>query len=118
MDNDAIADLFSGLGRVTIRRMFGGKGVYRDGLIVALEVDGEILLKADGESAPQFRAAGSVQWVYEGHARKGRVAMPYWSVPDSAVDDPEEMAVWTRRAYEASLRSRKPEKRPSRRRSA
>ncbi|MBX9463199.1 MAG: TfoX/Sxy family protein [Aquamicrobium sp.] len=107
MDNDAIADLFSGLGRVTIRRMFGGKGIYHDGQIVALEVGGDILLKADAVSAPDFAAAGSSQWVYEGHIRKGPVAMPYWSIPDSALDDPEEMTQWTRKAYEAALRSRK-----------
>jgi DNA transformation protein len=33
--------------------------------------------------------------------------MPYWSVPDSALDDPDEMVVWARRAYEAGLRSGK-----------
>lgn len=107
MDDDAIHDLFVGLGRVTIKRMFGGKGVYHDGLVFALEVDGEILLKADAESAPDFAAAGAAQWVYEGHTRKGPVAMPYWSIPDSALDDPDEMAMWARKAFEAALRSRK-----------
>ena len=110
MDNDAIADLFAGLGRVTIKRMFGGKGIYHDGLIVALEVGGDIMLKADARSAPEFAAAGSTQWVYEGQMRKGPVAMPYWSIPDSALDDPDEMAVWARKAFEASLRSAKPRK--------
>ena len=110
MDNDAISDLFSGLGRVSIRRMFGGKGVYFDGLIFALEVDGDILLKADAVSAPDFAAAGSKQWVYEGHIRKGKVAMPYWSIPDSALDDPDEMTLWARKAFEAALRSKKPGK--------
>jgi DNA transformation protein len=33
--------------------------------------------------------------------------MPYWTVPDSAVDDPDEMAVWARKAYEAGLRAGK-----------
>lgn len=110
MDNDAIVDLFSGLGRVTIRRMFGGKGIYHQGLIVALEVGGDILLKADEVSAPEFAGAGSSQWTYEGRMRKGPVAMPYWSIPDSALDDPDEMAIWARKAFEASLRSKKPAK--------
>ena len=107
MDNDAIGDLFSGLGPVTIKRMFGGKGIYFEGLIVALEVGGEILLKADKEIAPEFEAAGCRQWVYEGHMRKGPVAMPYWSIPDEAIDDLDEMARWARKAHEASIRSRK-----------
>lgn len=86
--------------------MFGGKGIYHEGLIFALEVDGDILLKADAMTAPDFEAAGCRQWVYEGHIRKGPVAMPYWTIPDSAIDDPDEMAAWARKAPEASLRSK------------
>jgi DNA transformation protein and related proteins len=33
--------------------------------------------------------------------------MPYWSVPPAAFDDPDEMAEWTRRAYQAALRTKK-----------
>ncbi|WP_411035833.1 TfoX/Sxy family protein [Shinella sp. BYT-45] len=104
MDRDAIEEMFEALGPVTIKRMFGGKGIYHQGRILALEVDGEILLKADGESAPDFAAAGSRQWVYQGKRDKP-VKMPYWSIPGEAFDDPDEMAVWVRRAYEAALRA-------------
>lgn len=107
MDNAAIEEMFEPLGRVSIRRMFGGKGMYHQGLIVALELsDGEILLKADAQSAPEFRDAGSRQWTYEG--KKGKpVAMPYWTVPDEALDDPDFMAKWLRLAFEAAVRSQK-----------
>jgi DNA transformation protein len=88
-----------------IKRMFGGKGIYHQGLIVGLVVQGELLLKADATSAPEFTDAGSSQWVYEG--KKKPVAMPYWTIPDSAIDDPDEMTAWTRKAYEASLRTAK-----------
>jgi DNA transformation protein and related proteins len=107
MDDAGIRDLFEGLGPVSIRRMFGGKGIYHQGIIVALEVDGDILLKADGMSAPDFVAAGCSQWCYEGGPRRKAVAMPYWSIPEVALDDPDEMARWARKAFEASLRSRK-----------
>lgn len=105
MDRDAIEEMFQALGPVTIKRMFGGKGIYHQGRILALEVSDEILLKADEESAPDFAAAGSRQWSYEGRHGKP-VKMPYWSIPDEAFDDPDEMAVWVRRAYEAALRAR------------
>lgn len=105
MDNVGIEEMFEPLGPVSIRRMFGGKGIYHRGLIVALEVSGEILLKADAVSAPAFREAGSKQWTYEG--RKGkRVGMPYWSIPDEALDDPDVMGKWLRLAFEASQRSK------------
>ena len=105
MDNDAIADLFAGLGPVRIRRLFGGKGIYYDGVIVAVVLRGELMLKADAVSAPDFEAAGARQWTYTGSRHGKLVAMPYWTVPDSAVDDPDEFAIWARRAYEAGLRS-------------
>lgn len=105
MDNDALEDLFSGLGPIQIKRMFGGKGVYHNGVIVAVELGGELMLKADAESAPDFAAAGCTQWTYVGSRHGKRVAMPYWSVPDGALDDAEEMAPWARKAYEAGLRA-------------
>lgn len=107
MDDDAIRDLFAGLGPVQIKRMFGGKGVYFDGVIIALEVDGEIMLKADKESAPDFETAGSRQWAYDGHRGRKPTAMPYWSIPESAVDDPDEVTVWAKKAVEAGLRAKK-----------
>ena len=105
MDCDGIEEMFQALGPVTIKRMFGGKGIYHEGRILALEVQGEILLKADEESAPDFSAAGSRQWYYDGKSGKP-VKMPYWSIPDEALDDPDIMAIWVRRAYEAALRAR------------
>ena len=105
MTQDEIADFFQAFGPVTSRKMFGGTCIYHDGLIFALEAYGEVLLKADALSAPEFAAAGARQFVYEG---KGKVvAMPYWTVPEDAIDDEEERLVWLRKAYEAALRSRK-----------
>ena len=107
MDNDAISDLFSGLGPVQIRKMFGGKGIYHNGLIVAVELRGELRLKADQQLATEFAAAGCEQWTYIGSRHGKLVSMPYWTVPDGAMDDPDEMAVWARKSYEAAVRSGK-----------
>ena len=74
MDNADIDDMFAGLGPVTIKKMFGGKSVYFQGVILAIETDGEIFLKADSINAPQFEAAGSRQWSYDGKGKT--VKMP------------------------------------------
>ena len=106
MDNIEIEEMFQALGPVTIKRMFGGKGVYHMGRIVAVEVSDEMLLKADDVSAPEFEAAGARRWAYEG--KKGKpVNMPYWSIPDDAFDDPDIMARWVRLDYEAAVRADK-----------
>ena len=106
MEASEIDEMFSALGPVTIKPMFGGKGVYYKGSIIAVEFQGDILLKADDTSAPAFEAAGAKRWAYEGRAGKP-VDMPYWSIPADAFDDPDRMARWVKLAYEAALRSLK-----------
>jgi DNA transformation protein len=107
MDNEGIAELFAGIGAVSIRKLFGGKGIYHQGVIVAIEIRGELMFKADAQSAPDFAAAGCRQWTYTGSRHGKTVAMPYWTIPDSAFDDPDEMTIWARKAYEAGLRAGK-----------
>lgn len=105
MDNTAIEEMFQSLGPVSIRRMFGGKGIYHLGRIVAIELRDEIMLKGDAETASELEAAGARRWEYDG--KKGKpVAMPYWTIPDAAYDDPDEMAKWVGLAYEAALRAK------------
>jgi DNA transformation protein len=106
MEKSEIEDMFSALGPVVIRPMFGGKGVYCKGVIIAVEFHDDILLKADDVSAAAFAAAGATRWAYEGKAGKA-VNMPYWSIPADAFDDPAIMAKWVKLAYEAALRSAK-----------
>ncbi|MFD1744116.1 TfoX/Sxy family protein [Rhizobium helianthi] len=104
MDNEALEEMFEAVAPITIRRMFGGKGIYRHGVIFAIDLNDEVLLKADEESAPLFAAAGARQWSYEGKRGKP-VLMPYWSVPDEALDDPDLMVRWARLACEAGERA-------------
>ncbi|MEM9140547.1 MAG: TfoX/Sxy family protein [Pseudomonadota bacterium] len=95
-DRAYLVDLFSGLGPVRIRRMFGGAGLYLDDACFALVLSGdEILMRGDAEVGPRYEEEGSTQWIYDGGAR-GAVAMPYWRLPDSAMDDPEEAVTWAR----------------------
>ena len=55
---DHLLELLAPLGAVTSRRMFGGWGLYVDGLMLAIVVDGEPLLKVDAMSREQFERAG------------------------------------------------------------
>jgi DNA transformation protein len=104
MERSDIEEMFAALGPVTIKRMFGGKGVYCHGNIIAVEFQGDILLKADDISAPAFEQAGATQWAYEGKTGKA-INMPYWSVPADAFDDSDIMARWVKLAHEAALRA-------------
>ena len=82
--------------------MFGGCGVFRDGLMFALKADGILYLKADDADVAAFHKAGCEQF----HYRKGNrdVAMGYWSAPLAALEDPGIMAQWARRAHACAQR--------------
>jgi DNA transformation protein len=105
MDHAVIEEMFEAVGPVTIKRMFGGLGIYARGTIIAIETADEIFLKADASTAPQFAAVGARQWCYDGKGKP--VFMPYWTIPDDAFDDPEVMAKWVKLALEAGLRAKK-----------
>jgi DNA transformation protein len=92
-----VLDLFAGLGPVDIRRMFGGAGIYRgDAMFALIYEDGLIYMRGDDELGPDYEAEGCEQWVYEGKGKP--VAMPYWRLPESALDDPDEAVDWARRS--------------------
>jgi DNA transformation protein len=95
------ADLFSGLGHVQPRRMFGGAGLYAGGVMFALVDEGRIFLKTDAPLQADLEAAGAAAWTYtERRGRKAGVPVEtsYWSLPESALDDPEQACAWGRRA--------------------
>ena len=96
-------ELLEPLGRITVRRMFGGAGLYVDGLIVGLEIEGTLYLKTDASSRDLFANAGGRPFVYDGKDKP--VTTSYWAPPDEAMDSPEAMRPWARLALEAALRS-------------
>ena len=53
MDPDYLRDLFSSFRPVTVRRMFGGAGLYADGVMFALwSSGGTLYLKVDDTTSP------------------------------------------------------------------
>ncbi|MBL8262656.1 MAG: TfoX/Sxy family protein [Xanthomonadaceae bacterium] len=96
-------ELLAPIGQITVRRMFGGAGVYADGLIVGLEVGGALYLKTDDQTRQAFADAGGQPFVYDGKGQP--VTMSYWTPPEEAMDSPEAMQPWARLALAASLRA-------------
>jgi DNA transformation protein len=101
-DHTHIIELFAAFGPVSVRRMFGGAGIFCDGLMIGLLADGVIYLKADAASQAAFTAEGLGPFTY-GKARK-RVVMSYWRMPERLYDDPDELARWAADALAAARR--------------
>ena len=90
MDPEFINDLFAPFGPVTVRRMFGGAGIFCDGLMFALVFDGAIYLKVDDASIPDFEREGSSPFVYtraKSPGRVGRASLAYWRLPERLYDE-------------------------------
>lgn len=101
---DFLVEQFAPLGHASARAMFGGFSVYIDGVIVALVADDTAYLKTDARTRPDFEAAGSEPFTYEG--TNGPVAMSYWSIPPDVLEEPEALRDWAAKARAASLRAR------------
>jgi DNA transformation protein len=97
-----VQDVLSEFGPISIRNMFGGAGIYADGVMFAILIDDTLYLKADALSAPDFAAEGKGPFTYRAKGR-APVAMSYWEAPERLLDDPEELVGWARRAHAVAL---------------
>jgi DNA transformation protein len=101
-----VGEQMASFGPVTTRRMFSGAGVYRNGLIFALIVRDTLYFKTDEESREAFEAEGLGPFTYDTKTGEHKLTS-YWRAPPRCFDDPEEMALWCRRAYESALKAEK-----------
>jgi DNA transformation protein len=103
VDAETIGELFRDFGPVSVRRMFGGQGIFVDGLMIALVARDVIYLKADAETIPSFEQEGLAPFSYA--TRNGEHTLTsYWRMPERLYDDAEELARWARAAQAAALR--------------
>lgn len=80
-------ELFDPLGGLTVRKMFGGMCLYHDGTVFALiSADRRLYLKAKDDVAADLIAEGGEQF----HK------MPYWSLPEDALEDLGSALVWAK----------------------
>ncbi|MBP7683963.1 MAG: TfoX/Sxy family protein [Deltaproteobacteria bacterium] len=97
-------DLLQPLGAARARAMFGGHGIYLDGVMFALVHEDELYLKVDDVTEARFEAAGLPRFVY---AKKGggTMSMSYRRAPVAALDDGDLLVEWARLGVEASQRA-------------
>jgi len=102
---DLIKDELDELGGIEIKRMFGGAGVFKEGLMFGLITDDTLYFKVDDGNRPDFEAEEMKPFTYSG--KKRPVQMSYWTAPEYLFDDRDDMLSWARKAYDAALRTKK-----------
>lgn len=94
-----VLDQFSGWGEVSVRRMFGGAGLYRDGKIFGLIADDVVYLKVDDSNRDDFVKAGSAP--FNPYAESGRgSAFSYYEVPPDVIENRCELSAWAQRSLD------------------
>ena len=103
--NAYILEMMEPLEGTSIRRMFGGAGVFCHGVMIALIADDRLYFKVDDGNRADFEAEDCEQFNYSAKSGKHAV-MSYFTAPDYLYDDPEEMVAWARNALDAALRAK------------
>lgn len=104
-----IVEMLQRFGTVIAKPMFGGYGLYQDGVMFALISDDTLYFKADEVSKNDFLGLGMTPFSYSKNDTLCK--MSYFSAPDEALDDEEAMCRWAQKAYDAALRVQKDKKR-------
>lgn len=98
-DIDFVNYLFAPLAPISTRKMMGGLSIYSGGQIFAMMFStGQLMIKATNDLAAELQATGSSQFTYSNKKSGKLVALPYWSLPDSALDEPDEACDWARKS--------------------
>jgi DNA transformation protein len=100
---DYAIELLGPFGTVSARAMFGGHGIYLDGVLFAIVAQESLWLKADTINRAEYEAQGCPVFTY---VRSGKtVTMSFFQAPPDAMESPQAMMPWARSAYAAALRA-------------
>ena len=87
---DYVVDQLACVGEINAKRMFGGVGLYYDGLFFAVIASDVLYFKVDDENRPMFEAAGvkPFQPYEEGYS------MSYYEVPVDVLENTDDLRKW------------------------
>ena len=110
-----VLEMMRPAGSASSRAMFGGHGVYLDGVIVGIVDDDVLYLKTDAATRAAFVERSLPPFAYRGHDGE-RHETGYFRAPDEALESPVSMREWLRAAFAAALRAKRPRRRSGGRR--
>lgn len=104
-----VVEQLAELGFVTVKKMFGGAGIYYEGLIFGILADDILYFKVDDSNKTDYVMAGMNP--FKPFDDKPMV-MPYYEVPVDVLENREQLAEWAMKALFVSRNNiTKPKKR-------
>lgn len=104
--NYVLGDCLAHLPGITSRAMFGGWGIYQDGVIFGLIAEDQLYFKAGEHNQSDFDQHDCKPFIYEAKNHK-RTNMGYCSVPEEILSDPDSIKDWVAKAVQVSQSKRK-----------
>ena len=98
-----VLDQYEEWGKVTIRKMFGGAGLYRDGKMFGLVADDVVYLKVDDTNRDKYVAEGSEP--FKPYEDKPMV-MSYYEVPADVFEDSDELIAWSKESLAIQMKKK------------
>lgn len=98
-----LLELLAPVEAITTKRMFGGYGLFRDGLMFGLVADATLYLKVDSQTQARFDERELEPFTYQKAEKTMR--MSYHRAPEEALDSSEGMCEWAELAYQAAVRA-------------
>jgi len=93
---------------ISTRKMFGGFGIYRSGIMFALVADDRLYFKVNAANKIDYQEAGSAPFVYDRHTKDKdakTIALSYWEVPVHILEDRDLLFRWMIKSHDAALQS-------------
>jgi DNA transformation protein len=98
-----VLDQLSDLGEVSSRKMFGGVGLYGDGVFFGIIARDALYLKVDARTRGAYERAGMLPFMpFPGRP----TSMGYYEVPVEVLESGMELARWARDAVKVAMRAR------------
>lgn len=99
---DFVIDQLGRVAPVVARAMFGGVGLYAEGLFFALIAEDRLYFKVDEVTRPRFERLGREPFRPFGEAH----AMGYYELPADVLEDVDQLNRWMREAIEVARRAK------------
>jgi DNA transformation protein len=101
--DEVMSRFFKNIPGIKSRAMFGGHGLYKNGVIFGIIAEGNLYFKVDASNIEEYQAAKSTPFTYVGASGKP-VSMSYWKVPASILKNEKTLSQWIDRSWKISLK--------------
>jgi DNA transformation protein and related proteins len=107
-----VLEQLAGLGCITIRRMFGGVGLYHDSRFFGFIAGDTLYFRVDDSTRGDYEVRGMGR--FRPYADRPELSMTYYEVPADTLEDADECAAWARKSSAVAAAAPRKRTRPKR----